>query len=199
MLHGFRHPTMIRTRPAPGKAHSDSVQWLPAERLGQLTIDAQVRPWMIGKGLLTQRLKSACGGRFGLRLADQWSGLLSAAYQSALRSTDNAGLFRDVEISHAGSVWVFEQTVMPDSTLVAHPWLAELGDGALGETLGDLSGVERSSYEYAWLPAEAAVTARALRGAQVKPAGLWARRCRVSLRHAPLLIQELFFPAMGRV
>jgi chorismate-pyruvate lyase len=59
--------------------------------------------------------------------------------------------------------------------------------------------VERSSYEYAWLPAEEAVTARALRGAQVKPAGLWARRCRVSLRHAPLLIQELFFPGMGRV
>ena len=85
---------MIRTRPAPGKAHSDSVQWLPAERLGQLTIDAQVRPWMIGKGLLTQRLKSACGGRFGLRLVDQWSGLLSAAYQSALRSTDNAGMGR---------------------------------------------------------------------------------------------------------
>ncbi len=190
---------MIRTRPAPGKAQPDSVQWLPAERLGQLAIDAQVRPWMIGKGLLTQRLKAACGARFGLRLVDQWSGLLSGAYQSALRSTDNAGLFRDVEISNAGSVWVFEQTVMPDSTLVAHPWLAEMGDCALGETLADLSGVERSSYEYAWLPAEDAVTARALRGAQVKPAGLWARRSRVSLRQAPLLIQELFFPAMGRV
>ena len=190
---------MIRTRPALGKAHPDSVQWLPAERLGQLTIDAQVRPWMIGKGLLTQRLKAACGERCGLRLVDQWTGLLSGAHQSALRSTDTAGLFRDVEISNAGSVWVFEQTVMPDSTLVAHPWLAELGDAAIGETLSDLSGVERSSYEYAWLPALDAVAARALRDAQVKPAGLWARRSRVSLRHAPLLIQELFFPAMGRV
>ena len=45
---------------------------------------------------------------------------------------------------------------MPDSTLCAHPWLAELGDSALGETLSDLSGVERSSYEYAWLPVEEA-------------------------------------------
>ena len=95
-------------------------------------------------------------------------------------------------------VWVFEQTVMPDSTLCAHPWLAELGDAALGETLSDLSGVERSSYEYAWLSAEDPVTARALRDAEVKPAGLWARRSRVSLRGAPLLIQELFLPAVGR-
>jgi chorismate-pyruvate lyase len=101
-------------------------------------------------------------------------------------------------MSHGDNVWVFEQTVMPDSTLCAHPWLAELGDAALGETLGDLSAVERSSYEYAWLPAQEAVTARALRDAEVKPAGLWARRSRLALRGAPLLMQELILPAMGR-
>jgi chorismate-pyruvate lyase len=37
-----------------------------------------------------------------------------------------------------------------------------------------------------------------LRDAELKPAGLWARRSRVSLRGAPLLIQELFLPAMSR-
>jgi chorismate--pyruvate lyase len=176
----------------------DSIQWHPAERLGQLPVDAQVRSWLIGKGLLTLRMKAVCGERYALRLVDQWTGLLNTAYQSALRATDNAGLFRDVEVCCADQVWVFEQTVMPDSTLCAHPWLAELGDSALGETLADLSGVERSSYEYAWLPVEEPVTARALRLAEVKPAGLWARRSRVSLRSAPLLIQELFLPAMSR-
>jgi chorismate-pyruvate lyase len=65
--------------------------------------------------------------------------------------------------------------------------------------LGDLSGVERSSYEYAWLPAEEPVTARALRDAEIRPAGLWARRSRVSLRGAALLMQELFLPSVGRV
>lgn len=189
----------FRTRPAPANTHPESVQWLPAERLGQLSIDAQVRPWLIGKGLLTQRLKAVCGERFGLRLADQWTGLLGAAHQAALRCTDNAGLFRDVEMSNLENLWVFEQTVMPDSTLVAHPWLAELGDSALGETLSDLSAMVRSSYEYAWLPAAEALTSRALRDAHVKPAGLWARRARVSLRGAPLLMQELFFPSMGHI
>jgi chorismate-pyruvate lyase len=88
---------------------------------------------------------------------------------------------------------------LPAERFGAHPWLAELGDSPLGETLSDLSGVERGAYEYAWLPAEDAVTARALRDAEVKPAGLWARRSRVALRGAPLLMQELFLPAMGRV
>jgi chorismate--pyruvate lyase len=176
----------------------ESIQWLPAERLGQLTMDAHLRPWLIGKGLLTLRMKEVCGERFALRLVDQWTGLLTAAHKSALRIPDNAGLFRDVEMCCGVQVWVFAQTIMPDSTLCAHPWLAELGETALGETLSGLSGVERSSYEYAWLPVEEAVTARALRDTEVRPAGLWARRSRLTLRSAPLLIQELFLPAMGR-
>jgi chorismate lyase len=177
----------------------ESIQWLPAERLGQLNVDSRVRPWLIGKGLLTSRMQAICHERFKLHLVDQWTGLLSASHRAALPSTDNAGLFRDVEMSCGHLVWVFEQTVIPDSTLCAHPWLAELGDTALGETLGDLSGVERSAYEYAWLPVAEAVTARALREAEIKPAGLWARRSRISLRGAPLLMQELFLPAMGRI
>jgi chorismate lyase len=183
-----------------GKSRTvEPTEWMPAERLGQLSMDSKIRPWMIGNGLLTQRMRAACGGRFALRLVDQWSGLLSEAQRSALRSSDNAGLFRDVEMFCGEQVWAFEQTLMPDSTLSAHPWLAEMGDSALGEILGDLSGMERSSYEYAWLPADDAVTARALRDAEVKPAGLWARRSRVWLRTAPLLIHELFLPALGRV
>jgi chorismate-pyruvate lyase len=177
----------------------ESIQWQPQERLGQLSMDAQLRPWLIGKGLLTLRLREACGARFALRLVDQWSGLLSASHKAALRTEDAAGLFRDVEMCCGEYVWVFGQTVIPDSTLCVHPWLAELGDAALGETLADLSGVERSPYEYAWLPTEEAVTSRALRDAQIKPAGLWARRTRVALHAAPLLTQELFLPAMGRV
>jgi chorismate-pyruvate lyase len=187
------------TPPTTGKAPVSDAQWLPAERLGQLCVDAHVRPWLIGKGLLTLRCKAVCHERFALRLVDQWTGLLSAAHQSALRVSDNAGLFRDVEMCCGEKVWVFAQTVIPDSTLCAHPWLAELGDSALGETLSDLSGVERSAYEFAWLPVLEPVTARALREAEIKPAGLWARRSRVSLRSAPLLMQELFLPAMGRV
>jgi chorismate--pyruvate lyase len=184
--------TLERTRTV------DCIQWLPAERLGQLTVEAHVRPWLIGKGLLTLRMKAVCDERFSLRLVDQWTGLLGAAHKSALGSADNAGLFRDVELCCGEQVWVFAQTIMPDSTLCAHPWLAELGDSALGETLSDLSGVERSSYEYAWLPVEDSVTARALRDAEIKPAGLWARRSRLSLRGAPLLMHELFLPAIGR-
>jgi chorismate-pyruvate lyase len=210
-----------------------SIQWLPTERLGQLSVDAHLRPWLIGRGLLSVRMKAACGERYALRMVGQWSGLLSSSHKLGLRADDNAGLFRDVELYCADQVWVFAQTLTPDSTLCLHPWLAELGDTALDETLDGLSGTERGSYEYAWLPTgdrgaahERAghdgpghdrpdpvvnapgrdkvgggdpLAARAVRAADVKPAGLWARRLRVTLRGAPLLMQEVFLPAAGRV
>lgn len=176
----------------------ETVEWLPAERLGECSLDHRLRTWLIGKGLLTARLKAVCGPRFALRLVDLWAGELDPAHQRALRVDDRSGLFRDVEMVCGDQVWVFAESVLPDSTLNAHPWLAELGDSALGETLSALSGVERSSYEYAWLPVCDKLTARALRDAYLTPAGLWARRSRFVLRGAPMLVQELFLPATGR-
>jgi chorismate--pyruvate lyase len=175
-----------------------SIQWLPAERLGQLDVDQKLRPWLIGKGLLSVRVKEACGGQYRLRLVDQWSGQLSGSHKLGLKSADDAGLFREVEICRGSEAWVFAQTVAPDSTLCLHPWLAEMGDTALDETLTGLSGTERGSYEYAWVPVDQALGARAVRRADVKPAGLWARRTRIALRGAPLLMHEVFLPAMGR-
>ena len=175
-----------------------SVQWFPAERLGQLNVEPTLRTWLIAKGMLSARVKAACGDHFALRLIDQWTGLLTSSHKLGLGSDDTAGLFRDIEMVHGGQVWIFGQTVMPDSTLSLHPWLAELGDTPLDETLIGLSGVDRGSYEYAWLPVDDPLTARAMRDAEVKPEGLWARRSRVALRGAPLLMQEVFLPGMGR-
>ena len=185
-----------------------SLQWHPAERLGQLSVESHLRPWLIGGGVLSVRMRTVCGSGYALRLVEQWTGLLSSSHKLGLRANDNAGLFRDVELYRANQVWVFAQTVAPDSTLTLHPWLAELGDTALDETLLSLSGVERSAYEYAWVPvdpvpdspwsARAGLASRALRHAQVRATGLWARRWRVALRGAPLLMQEVFLPSMGR-
>jgi len=182
----------------PQNAHKlDPIQWLPAERLGQLAIEARMRPWLIGKGLLSVRMKDACGEKFAAHLVDQWTGLLDSEHKSCLKVADPAALFRDEELSCGAHVWVFAQTVVPDSTLCIHPWLGELGDSPLGEVLGDLSGVERSSYEYARLPAAHPLAARALRDTDLSPAGLWARRSKILLRGLPMLSQEAFLPAMG--
>ena len=187
-------------KPRPSDTRKpDSVQWLPAERLGQFHVDPRVRPWLIGKGLISLRMKDACGERYAARLVEQWTGLLSGELKACLEVGDSAALFSEVELSCDDQVWVFVQSVIPDDTLCLHPWLAELGDCSLGELISTLSGVERGSYEYGWLPADDALSARALRNADLAPQGLWARRSRILLRGAPLLAQEAFLPSAGRI
>lgn len=176
---------------------ASGTEWLPAERLGQASVAGNVRSYMIGKGLLTSRLKEVCGQSFSLRLIDLSTGLLDPQ-QRAMLNNDSAGLVREVKMYCRETVWVYAQSIVPDSTLTAHPWLAELGDAALGETLAGISGVDRSPYEYAWLGVGHPLTVRALGDAQIKPAGLWARRYRYKLHAAPILVQELFFPAIGQ-
>jgi len=49
-----------------------SVQWLPAERLGQMNVEPTLRAWLIAKGMLSARVKAACGEHFivGVRRHD---------------------------------------------------------------------------------------------------------------------------------
>src|SRR5260370_8927681 len=91
----------------------ESIQWQPQERLGQLSMDAQLRPWLIGKELLTLRLRQACGERFALRLVDQWSGRFSASHKAALRTGANAGLCRCVEMCCRRTVLACGPPIVP--------------------------------------------------------------------------------------
>lgn len=179
-----------------GEVRTDAARWLPAERLGECRVDSQMRPWLIGQGLLSARLRAHLGERFELRAGEPWTALLGADERRHLATRDGAALFRDETLCCDGRPWALVRAIMPDSTLAAHPWLAELGEAGLGETLAGLRGVERSAYEYAWLPAGSPLARGVL--ADEAHAGLWARRSRLSLRGAPLALHDLFLPGMGR-
>jgi len=163
----------------------------------QLEVEGNVRPWLIGKGLLSTRVKSraANGTRGG------WSNSGAAGCRPRRSWSSGAGRRRLFPRRRNGprraGVGVRSNRdagfhVVPAS------WLAELGDTPLDEMLDGLSGIDRSVHEYAWLPADDPLSQRALRTPASRPRGV-ARRSRIALRGAPLLLQELFLPTVGLV
>ncbi len=177
------------------RARTELVEWVPAERLGGRAVDAALRPWLIGQGWLSHRLREKFRERFECRADDPWTGLLSGEERAFLGSSDRAGLVREERWRVDGDDWVLCRTVLPDSTLTAHPWLAELGESSLPELLAELSGVTRGPYEYARLAADTPLLCATLGGHAGD--GLWARRTRLRMRGSPLALQEIFLPAAG--
>ena len=155
--------------------------------------------WLTEPGLLTDRLRTLDSGELRLRVVHQSLDILAAEHRALLGGCTENGFRREIELLVGGEPYIYAQTLVPDATLAHFPWLAELGDSPLGETMGVLDGIGREPFEFAELPAMHPLAARAQRDVAIADREtLAARRALVTLRGQPLLVQELFLPALCR-
>ena len=159
---------------------------------------ARVLGWLTDPGLLTERVSMRCGGDSALRVVDQRRERLPQADADALGIDGPAVFVREIELVCASAVSVFAQTLVPLATLEAQPWLAELGDEALGHRLARTGDALLASIEFALLLPGDALRARALRHRPQTRDALWARRKRYRLGGRLLVVQEVFLPETVR-
>jgi len=157
-----------------------------------------LHPWLAEPGLLTSRVRRACAGetRFSLLRVERAPLALDHAHRMGVADADC--VLREIEFACGAARWIFAQSVFPDSTIARHPWLAELGNVALGESLFGRPEVSREPLEYR----EIAVDDRLAVAAGGLEQPVWARRAVYRLSDAPILVQEVFLPALvhdGRV
>ncbi len=164
-------------------------------RLDDCLADAPpvLHAWLAEPGLLTARVRRTCGDATEFRLLRLERAPLAAGLAHRMGVTDVNCLVREIEFACGSIRWIFAQSVFPDSTLRLHPWLAELGSAALGESLLGRHDVSREPLEYRELsPADAlAAAAGGIDGRA------WARRAVYRLSGAPILVQEVFLPALA--
>lgn len=178
--------------------------WGPYERI-ESQAPPGLRSWLVEPGLLTARIRALCGERMRFRmLAPLRHARLTPDLAARLGLEDRECLLREIEFRCARARVVFAQTVLPESTVRAFPWLGELGDSPIGESLRRAGApLERDPLEFAALPAHS-VLARAAAGvgrertpgARARDPLLWARRAVYRLDGCPILVQEVFLPAL---
>lgn len=180
--------------PAASIAAVDAV-WMPLDACSKLAPSALV-PWLAEPGLLTARVRAAAGAATQFHMLRLERVPLLPSLRARLDVADDSGLVREIEFACAGVRWIFAQSVFPDSTVARYPWLQELGESPLGEALRRVGETVREPLEYAELAPDHPLAALA------QPAGgasLWARRAVYRLGGAPIIVQEVFLPALGRV
>jgi chorismate--pyruvate lyase len=155
-----------------------------------------LRPWLAEPGLLTARVRAACGDAMSLRLLRLERAPLVPRLRNTLGVDDQDCLLREVEIGCGSTRWIFAQSVFPESTVQRYPWLADLGDRGLGESLARVADVKREPLEYVELP-NSNELARAALGTLESSRTLWARRAVYRLGGWPILVQEVFLPGLG--
>ena len=165
--------------------------WFDAQALARAEVPAQVLHWLRWQGLLTEALRTACGTGFRLQVLRQVSTQLDELSRTLLDVADDQALCREIVMGDQAHSYVFARTLLPETTLSAHPWLATLGEASLGERLQTVEGLSREAFQFARL-----APGDALLAGLVPPARqlVWARRSVFRLSGGPLCVFEAFLP-----
>ena len=190
-------------------AHSPalrSLSWTEADRVAIGARPGALWSWLVDQGSLTQRLKARVGEGFALKvLAESREPLRRSDAQRMGVAYPQPALIREVRLDAGGRGAIHAVTVIPLSTIEAHPALGALGDRPLGEAIFndrpdpevDGEPVRREPFEVACLEPDHALAERALAALGEPRDQVWARRSVVRLGAEPLLIHECFVADWG--
>jgi len=189
---------MAQPRPdlvVPAARRAAGEVWLPLDECRGRAPPALV-PWLEEPGLLTTRVRAACGAATRLRLLRLEPVPLEPSVARRLGVDDATGLLREIEFTCGARRWIFAQSVFPESTVQRHPWLREVSDKSLGEALSVVDDVSREPLEYLELHYGHPLALAA--GAVAAAGPVWARRAVYRVGGRPILVQEGFLPTLGR-
>ncbi len=172
--------------------------WIPASRFDAMRVPDALREWLCDDGLLTRKLRQACGDSFRFELRGQYQSEIDDTQADYLSIETGPALLREIALMCTDSCCVFARTLVPENTLSRHSWLADLGVKPLGETLRTRDDCRRSEFDFARLIAGDALYASAAGQVREAPAELWARRSQFRLGDAPLLVYEVFMPTIAQ-
>ncbi len=157
---------------------------------------AHIRSWLLESGSLTRRLKVLCGEHFNVSVQYQhWSRpTLQERQVLGIRHRDYANI-REVLLCYDNSVFVIARTVIPRQMLVGRQrHLISLGNRPLGEVIFAEPGLTYSSFEIAVIKSDTFQSG--ILSEPYDSVTIWGRRTCYLLHNKPILISEIFLPAL---
>lgn len=174
--------------------------WQFETRVFNYVIPDGMACWLSDPASLTARLIAACEQRFCVQVLSQsWGTPLHNELKRLGMRERQTALIREVFLYCGDTPWVFARTVIPRSTLTGkQKYLANLGSKPLGAVLFADPSMHRDQFEVACLQAGEVLYSKATQRSTKKPKQIWGRRSAFYLSGKPLLVNEIFLPAIAR-
>jgi len=174
--------------------------WHFERQVFNFMLPANMSCWLFDPASLTARLIAACDGQFSVRVMSQSWGtpLWNEAKRLEMRERQSA-LIREVFLYCGNTPWVFARTVIPRTTLSGkEKYLASLGNKPLGAVLFADPNMRRDEFEVTCLREGDLLFSHANQLASDIPGEIWGRRSAFYLSGKPLLVNEIFLPAIAQ-
>ena len=173
--------------------------WYSMASSRALDIPAGYAGWLADSGSLTSKLVETCRPcSFSVHLLRQhWQRPLYSEQQVLGMRRGEAALIREVQLLCDGTPWVFARTLIPASSFSGKARrLAHLRNRPLGALLFADPTTHRKKMQVARLTTGHLLHAHATDGLDKRPAELWGRRTLFYYAQHPLLVNEIFLPAI---
>lgn len=164
-------------------------RWQALRRPSQLQAPQAWRSWLTDSGSLTRRLVRLSRGNFRVEVVQQgWQRPTRSEAKALAIPTRQCALIREVQLIGNNEPWVYARTIIPASTLTGrHRSLKQLGNRSLGSLLFRDPTMQRGPLQISCLKLQHSHTR------------VWARRSLFYLAGKPLLVCEVFLPALQQV
>ncbi|WP_027858363.1 chorismate--pyruvate lyase family protein [Marinobacterium jannaschii] len=169
------------------KASFDT-RWTSLRRPTEQQVPRYWRSWLTDRGSLTQRLVRLSQGDFRVEVVWQgWSRPTRSEAKALNMRTRQRALIREVQLIGRDQAWVYARSVFPATTLTgSQRQLKLIGTRSLGTILFRDPTMRRGPLQVSRLQ---------LKDRQA----VWARRSLFYLSDKPLLVCEVFLPALQQV
>ncbi len=174
--------------------------WHFESRIFNYVLPQGLACWLYDPASLTARLIAACDQQFRVQVLSQGWGtpFHNEIKRLGLRARHKA-LIREVYLYCGDTPWVFARTVIPRSTLIGkQKYLANLGSKPLGAILFADPHMRRDQFEVACITPGEYLYNAATQASAKKPGQIWGRRSVFYLSNKPLLVNEIFLPAIAQ-
>lgn len=164
-------------------------RWSSLRRPSMTQAPQAWRSWLTDSGSLTKRLIELSKGDFRVEVVSQgWQRPTRSEAKALRMNSREKALVREVQLIGQGQPWVYARTIVPATTLTGRQRpLKLLGNRSLGSMLFTDPTMRRGPLQISRLRLQDTKT------------DVWARRSLFYLSDKPLLVCEVFLPALQQV
>lgn len=161
------------------------------------TSDIALHDFLFHEDSLTRFIQQRCEGEFNIELMSESLQLaMSDETQFLSLQSDEITFIRKSRLKCGDHAVVYARTIMPQKTIEGeNQWLTKLGTKPLGDILFNDEKTCRTDMRYAKIPVDCELHKEATKDLDIS-SELWGRQSLFYTDQQPLLITEIFLPAI---